>query len=157
MIPTLKRGKNKVKAASYRTINMTSCVCKTLERIINQNLVVQEQVGFGRLRSTEDQAAYLLHVIEDAFQGQKVVLATFIDLQRAFVKVWKDGLLVKLQRIGVAGNMYKWAKPYLHNRRARVMVVNKHSARDGFATTWFATRRSAVAFALHHLHQRSGR
>ena len=40
MIPTLKRGKNKAKATSYRPISLTSCVCKTLERIINQTPVV---------------------------------------------------------------------------------------------------------------------
>ena len=136
-IPTLKRGKNKAKAASYRPTSLTSRVCKTLERIINQRLkwyldtnkdpIVQEQAGFRRFRSTEDQAACLSQVIEDAFQGQQVVLATFTDFQRALDKVWKDGLVVKLQRFGVAGNMCKWTKSYQHNRGARVMVDNKHS------------------------------
>ena len=46
----------------------------------------------------------------------------FIDLTKAFDKVWKDGLLVKLQRGGICGNMYQWTKSYLHNRRARVRV-----------------------------------
>ena len=53
---------------------------------------------------------------------KKVMLATFIDFQKAFDKVWKDGLLVKLQRSGIHGNMYRWTKSYLHNRRARVLV-----------------------------------
>ena len=67
---------------------------------------MQERAGFRRFRGTEDQAAHLSRIVtEDAFQGQKVVVATFIDLQRAFDKVWKDGLLVKLQRISVSGNM----------------------------------------------------
>ena len=49
-------------------------------------------------------------------------MAAFIDLQKAFDKVWKDGLPVKLQRSGIRGNMFRWTKSYLHNRRARVMV-----------------------------------
>ena len=131
MIPVLKKGKNKSKAVSYRPISLTSCVCKTMERIINQRLqwyleeeqiIVPEQAGFRRYRSTEDQTTHLAQVIEDAFQAQKVTLAVFIDLQKAFDKVWKDGLLVKLLRNGIRGNMYQWTKSYLHNRRARVLV-----------------------------------
>ena len=50
------------------------------------------------------------------------MLAVFIDLQKAFEKVWKDGLLVKLLRYGISGRMYNWIKLYLYNRRARVLV-----------------------------------
>ena len=131
MIPVLKKGKNKIKPDSYRPISLTSCVCKTMERIINQRLqwylesedvIPPEQAGFRRYRGTEDQTTHLTQVIEDAFQAKKATLAVFIDLQRAFDKVWKDGLLVKLQRSGITGNMYRWTKSYLHNRRARVLV-----------------------------------
>lgn len=52
-------------------------------------------------------------VIEDAFQAKKVTLAVFIDLQKAFDKVWKYGLLVKLLRYGISGRMYNWTKTYL--------------------------------------------
>ena len=131
MIPVLKKGKNRTKAASFRPISLTSCICKTLERIINQrmqwyleseSIILPEQAGFRRHKSTEDQTTHLAQVIEDSFQAQKVTLAAFIDLQKAFDKVWKDGLLVKLLRSGIQGNMYRWTKSYLHNRRARVLV-----------------------------------
>ena len=131
MIPILKKGKNKARAASYRPISLTSCVCKTMERIVNsrmkwhletENIIASEQAGFRQYRSTEDQTTHLAQAIEDAFQDKKVMLATFIDFQKAFDKVWKDGLLVKLQRSGIHGNMYRWTKSYLHNRRARVLV-----------------------------------
>ncbi|CAG2211109.1 unnamed protein product [Mytilus edulis] len=61
-------------------------------------------------------------VVEDAFQSKKVTLAVFVDLQRAFDKVWKDELLAKMLRYGISGRMYKWTKSYLYNRRARVLV-----------------------------------
>ena len=88
----------------------------------SESIPVPEQAGFRRYRSTEDQTTHLTQIIEDAFQKKKVTLATFIDFQKAFDKVWKDGLLVKLQRSGIEGNLYRWTKSYLHNRRARVMV-----------------------------------
>lgn len=131
MIPIRKKGKNKSKVLSYRPISLTSCVCKTMERIVNkrmqwyletEGIIAQEQAGFRRYRSTEDQTTHLAQVIEDSFQSKKVTLAAFIDLTKAFDKVWKDGLLVKLQRGGICGNMHRWTKSYLHNRRARVQV-----------------------------------
>jgi len=136
MTPILKRGKNKQKAASYRPISLTSVVGKTMESIINQrmkwfletqNLLAHQQAGFRMFRSTEDQTTYLAQEIEDAFQEKKVTLVTWIDLQRAFDKVWTDGLLVKLQRSGIGGTMYRWIKSYLFNRRARVSLDGTQS------------------------------
>ena len=137
MIPLHKKGKDKSNALSYRPISLTSCVCKTMERTINnrlqwylekEKLIAPEQAGFRQYRSTEDQTTHLTQVIEDAFQKKKVVLASFIDLQKAFDKVWKEGLKVKLQRNGISGCMKKWIESYLHNRRARVLV-NGHVGR----------------------------
>ena len=65
--------------------------------------------------------------IEDAFQEQKLVLVSWIDLQKAFDKVWMERLLVKLLRNGVASNMFNWTKSYLYNCRARVSVDRVHS------------------------------
>ena len=77
MIPILKKGKDPKKANSYRPVSLTSCVVKTMERIVNErlkwyleteNLLAPEQAGFRQFRSTEDQATYLSQEIEDAFQ-----------------------------------------------------------------------------------------
>ena len=131
MIPILKQGKNKSKPLSYRPISLTSCVCKTMERIIGERMkwyleseaiLAPEQAGFRQYRSTEDQTTHLAQVIEDAFQAKKVVLASFIDLQKAFDKVWKEGVGVKMLRAGIRGNMLRWTRSYLHNRKARVLV-----------------------------------
>ena len=133
-MPILKRGKNKSKAASYHPISLTSSCCKLIERIINkrlqtylesENILGQEQAGFRQYKSTDDQTTHLSQALEDAFQPKKVTLAVFVDLQRAFDKVWNDGLLVKLLRFGVSGRMYKRTNSYLYNRRARVLVDGK--------------------------------
>ena len=65
---------------------------------------------FRHYKSTEDQTTQLSQVIEDAFQAKKVTLAVFIDLQKTFDKVWKDGLLVKRLRYSISGKMYNWTK-----------------------------------------------
>ena len=78
--------------------------------------------GYRQFRSTEDQLALLTQDVEDAFQEKKKVLAVFFDLSKAFDKVWKEGLLLKLLRAGVHGKMYKWLSDFLFNRTARVKL-----------------------------------
>ena len=77
MISILKKGKDPEKANSYRPVSLTSCVVKTIERIVNEclrwyleteDLLVTEQAGFGQFRSTESQATYLSQEKNDAFQ-----------------------------------------------------------------------------------------
>ena len=55
MIPILKKGKDPKKANSYRLVSLTSCVVKTMERIVNERLkwyletenpLAPEQAGF---------------------------------------------------------------------------------------------------------------
>ena len=136
MIPVYKKGKDRKKASSYSPISLTSCVVKTMDRIVNSRLMwylkirrilSQQQAGFRQFICTEDQATYLAQEIEDVFQDQEVVFASWIDLHKAFDKVWKDGLLVKLKRWGITNKMLRWMASYLDNRRARVLVDNQKS------------------------------
>jgi len=70
-----------------------------MERVVNQrltwyletnDLLAPEQAGFRQFRATEDQTTYLSQEIEDAFQ-EKVTRVAWIDIWRAFDKVWIDG------------------------------------------------------------------
>ena len=79
-----------------------------MERIVNARLkwyletnylLSSQQAGFRQFRTTEDQITYLSQEVEDSFQEQKAVLTAWIDLQRAFDKVWTDGLQLKLIRM----------------------------------------------------------
>ena len=60
--------------------------------------------------------------IENGFQQKMKTLAVFVDLTKAFDKVWKEGLLFKLLRKRVCGNMYSWIQSYLFQRSARVRL-----------------------------------
>ena len=60
-------------------------------------------------------------------------MAIWIDLQKAFDKVWTDGLFLKLKKCRIGGNMYKWIKSYLHNRRARVTIDNAKRKKKFFS------------------------
>ena len=131
IIPILKKNKDPTKKTSYRPISLLSCLGKTLERMVNKrlmwhletnNLITKEQTAFRKNRNTEDQLIYLAQSIENAFQEKKKVVATFIDLSKAFDKVWKKGLLLKLLTSGIAGRMFNWIKSFLWHRTARVKL-----------------------------------
>jgi hypothetical protein len=93
----------------------TRLVCRE-----EKGYLIPQQAGFRRRRSTEDQVAYITQEIEDAFQEKKHTLAVWVDLEKAFDKVWKSGLKVKLCRNQICGRMYNWISQYLENRTARV-------------------------------------
>ena len=50
-------------------------------------------------------------------------------MSKAFDKVWHDGLLFKLQRNGIEGQLLQLFKSYLSNRKQRVVI-------NGFESEW---------------------
>ena len=101
-----------------------------MKRFINTRLVwhfedkkhITPEAAFRQDRSTEDQITYIAQAIEDAFQDKKHTLAVWFDLEKAFDKVWKEGLKLKLHQCCVAGRMFKWTGQYMHNRRVKVQI-----------------------------------
>ena len=45
------------------------------------------------------------------------VRAVFLDISKAFDKVWHEGLLFKLDQIGVSGSFLTLIRNYLSNRK----------------------------------------
>ena len=138
IVPIKKEGKETNDAANYRPISLTSCMCKLVERIINSrlmwylehyNVLINEQAGFRRHRSTENQVTYISQEIEDSFQDGKKTIVVWVDFEKAFDKVWKKGLLYKLQKSKVSHNMLNWIQNYLKTRKARV-TTQGHKSRE---------------------------
>nr|KAG5697608.1 hypothetical protein BaRGS_001033 [Batillaria attramentaria] len=131
IVPIRKKQKDTTKKSSYRPISLLSCVGKVMERMVNtrllkhleeNHLLSNTQSAYRKNRSTEDQLVYLAQELEDAFQEKKKVLAIFVDLTKAFDKVWKPGLLLKLLNKKVEGKMYRWIQDFLQYRTARVKL-----------------------------------
>ena len=88
------------------------------------NLISKNQSGFCPGDSTTNQLLYLLDEIHQAFDSTESleVRAVFLDISKAFDKVWHEGLIFKLQQNGVSGNMLKLFQNYLSNRKQRVVL-----------------------------------
>ena len=99
IIPIPKPGKDKTEAMNYRPIALTSCKCKTMERMINDrlvwflesnNLISGNQAGFRKNYSTNDHLVRLESFIHDAFIKKEHCVAIFFDLEKAYDATWKS-------------------------------------------------------------------
>ena len=50
------------------------------------------------------------------------VRAIFLDISKAFDKVWHEGLSFKLKQNGISGNLLNLLNNYLQNRVQRVVI-----------------------------------
>ena len=123
--PVLKKGKSADQPQSYRPISLLSCIGKVGERMINKRLywwlessglISQNQAGFRAKSRTEDQLFRLTQKVIDGFQEKQHTTAIFVDLQQAYDRIWRTGLLLKMQNMGIKGNLYIWIKSFLSNR-----------------------------------------
>ena len=53
--------------------------------------------------------------------------AVFLDISKAFDKVWHDGLIFKLKQNGVSGSLLLFFQNYLYNRKQRVVLNGSYS------------------------------
>lgn len=133
IVPILKPGKDRGQAASYRPVALTSCLCKTFERLVNARLIhVLEQnkkidpfqCGFREHRSTTDQLVRLETQIREAHAKNQFCLSVFFDLEKAYDTTWRYGILQDLAACGIGGNMYRCIRDFLSSRTFRVRLGN---------------------------------
>ena len=73
-----------------------------------------------KFRSAEDQVTDISQMTEDGFQEKQHTVAVWIDMGKAFDKVWTDRLVNKLTSINILYKMLHWIRGYLKNRQALV-------------------------------------
>ena len=62
----------------------------------------------------------------------KACICLFIDLEKAFDSIWKRGLIVKLKKMGIRGNVLNLIDHFLTSRKVALKVNgSKGNARDG--------------------------
>ena len=53
----------------------------------------------------------------------KDTIAVFVDLETAYDKVWRQGLLIKMRDAGIHSNMYRSIKNFLTDRTVATKTV----------------------------------
>ena len=129
----------------YRGISIVDTLGKYLEKIVYirfktlciAHISVTQSGGLARNGSVQQ----LIHVVEsvecclsatdfnergEEFSCNSVVLA-LLDCSKAFDRMFRPLLFLKIHRMGVRGKLFRFLVSYFHGRRQRVRVGSCHS------------------------------
>ncbi|CAJ1057684.1 RNA-directed DNA polymerase from mobile element jockey [Xyrichtys novacula] len=136
IVPILKPGKGASDPSNYRPIALTSQLGKTMEKMVTERLMFfleshdlfsSHQSGFRKGRNTMDSVLSLESDIRKAQTNKEIVMAVFFDVEKAYDMLWKEGLLIKLDKMGVGGKLYNWVLSFLFRRTIEVRVAQEFS------------------------------
>jgi Reverse transcriptase (RNA-dependent DNA polymerase)/Endonuclease-reverse transcriptase len=134
MLP--KKGQSPESLSSHRPISLLNVIAKVLEKVIQvrlssfaelQEVLPEAQAGFRAGRSTTDPLLRLVTGVTGALNDGHCALAAFLDISRAFDKVWHDGLVYKLLNLDVPLGMVRLLRSFLKDRTIRVRVHDRLS------------------------------
>ena len=131
IIPIPKPDKDHAKPESFRPISLTSCLCKLVERMVNNRLIwflekngllSDCQSGARKNRSTLDQLIRLDTYVREALAKRQHCVSVFFDIEKAYDTSWKYGVIRDLYDMGIRGNLLTFVKNYLTDRSFRVRL-----------------------------------
>ena len=137
VVPVHKK-EDKCLVKNYRPISLLPIFAKVFERVIynslfnyflHNKLFTPSQSGFLPGDSCIAQLLSIIHEIQSAFDeiSNMDVRGIFLDISKAFDKVWHDGLLFKLKKYGIEGDLLLLLKNYLKNCKQRVVLNGQTS------------------------------
>jgi len=151
IVPIPKPKKPSHLPSSYRTISLTSNVCKPTKRLIVRRLTWYleynnklscQQSGFRNRRKTIDYTLRLHDIVQKSLANKHSVLAVFTDIEKAYHVVRKEVIMEKLITLGINGRMLQFIS-FLSDRTFLVRVGYTLSI-----TKQLATGTPKVAFSV---------
>ena len=137
IVPIHKKG-DKQTLENYRPVSLLPICGKILERLmfnemfnffIENKLISSNQSGFKPGDSCINQLLSITHEIYESFDVGLEVRSVFLDISKAFDKVWHDGIIYKLTQNGISGNLLNLLEDFLKERKQRVVL-------NGQVSTW---------------------
>ena len=95
---------------------------KCINFFIENELISPNQLGFKPGDSCINQLLAITHEIYKSFDDGFKVRGVFLDISKAFNKVWHEGLIFKLKQNGISGNLLNLLCDFLRNRKQRVLL-----------------------------------
>ncbi|GBM54128.1 putative RNA-directed DNA polymerase from transposon BS [Araneus ventricosus] len=129
VVPIYKKGKKTQAPDSYRPISLLSSLSKLAESIILKRLeeetehkLIPFQFGFRKGLSTSEQLLRMVEHVREGFCNKIDTAAVFIDIAKAFDRVWIDGLLYKMHKLRITRKLILLLQSYLKGRSFVVRV-----------------------------------
>jgi hypothetical protein len=132
VIPLFKNGDKSV-PSNYRPVSL---LVKYLKKLYLKTFltiyikIYKFQSGFIPDLSTTHQLLEIYHTILTALDSKCFASITFADVSNAFDHVWIGGLLLKLERYDIKGDLLMSLKSYLANRSQKVAIKEALSELD---------------------------
>ena len=128
--PVHKKG-NTSSVENYRPISLTPVVSKVLEKLVRAALLDHlktngilsgNQHGFVPGRSCITQLLQVMDKWTEMIENGNPVDVIYLDFAKAFDSVPHRRMMVRLESVGVAGELLSWIEPFLVGRQQRVSV-----------------------------------
>lgn len=141
VIPIIKPNKNPTQTTSYRPISLLPGLSKIAEKVILKRLNLidekikftpDEQFGFRSKHSTVQQVLRITDNIITQFNHKKDTVMILLDIEKAFDRVWIDGVIFKLMKLNFPNHIIKLLHSYLTGRNFNVKINNSLS--DNYST-----------------------
>ena len=91
------------------------------------NLLAPNQSGFEPGDSCINQLLSIIHEIYSSFDDRFEVRSVFLDISKAFDKVWHEGIIFELQQNGISDDLLNILSDFLRNRKQRVTLKGQSS------------------------------
>lgn len=114
--------------SSYRPISLLPILSKVFEKvllrrlkpILSENEIIPDhQFGFRNNHATTEQVHRVVENITHALENKEYCTAAFLDVEKAFDKVWHTGLLYKLKK-ALPHAFFFLLKSYIEGRNFQV-------------------------------------
>ena len=139
LVITLPKKGNLQLCQNYRTISLISHPSKVMLKIIlnrlqpqAEEIIAEEQAGFRAGRSTTEQIFNLRILCEKYLQHQQNLYHVFIDLKKAFDRVWHEALWATMRKYNINASIIR-AIENLYDKAQSAVLFN------GSTGEWFRT------------------
>ena len=122
---------------NYGPISLLSNLSKVFERavynilysyLITNDLLNPKNAGFQQGDSTINQLLNITDKLSETLDRGKEARMIFLDAAKAFDRIWHEGVLFKLEQLGVDKVFVNWFASYLRNRQQRVVINGSMSS-----------------------------
>ena len=136
-VATIQKKDGKQNVKNYRSVSLLPICGKIFGHLIynviydfitEDDLLSPNQSGFRSSDSCINQLLFINHEIVNAFGKGLEVRGIFLDISKAFDKVWLDGLIFKLHQNGISRDVIIILQDFLRNRKQRVVLNGQCSS-----------------------------